>query len=242
MATLDTILVQLEKLNKLDGISISINNLAILYQDIVNKQIQLEERVNFLTDENKQLKNQVNKVNSELDRINQQALNSNIEIAGVPSEDLEDTTEIATKLIDHLGFSDKRIIKSAYRKRGKANTAGLPQPIIVTITDKGQRDQILVARRNKEINSDIVLPNCSPVNNRPVYINEHLTERNKYLLARAKELKRNNKVSAAFVRNGFVIIKSNSDTTEIRITNIKQIDELNTKCGKGYCAQSENIN
>lgn len=242
MATLDAILVQLEKLNKLDGIIVSINNLAISYQDILNKQFQLEERVNFLTDENKQLKNQVNKVNSELDRINQQALNSNIEIAGVPSEDLEDTTEIATKLIDHLGFSDKRIIKSAYRKRGKANTAGLPQPIIVTITDKGKRDQILVARRNKEIKSDIVLPNCSSANNRPVYINEHLTERNKYLLARAKELKRNNKVSAAFVRNGFVIIKSNSDTTEIRITNIKQIDELNTKCGTGDCSQSENIN
>lgn len=229
MATLDDILVQLEKLNKLDGIINSINNLAISYQDILNRQFELEERVTLLTDENKHLKNQVNKVNTELDRINQQALNSNLEIAGVPTDDLEDTTVIATKLIEHLGFSDKGIIKSAYRKRGKANTAGLPQPIIVTITDKGQRDKILVARRNKEINSDIVLPNNSSVNNRPVYINEHLTEGNKYLLARAKELKRYNKVSAAFVRNGFVIIKHNSDTTtEIRLTNIQQINELNT--------------
>lgn len=231
MATLDGILLQLEKLNKLDGIIESINNLAISYHDILNNQLQLEERVNSLTTENIQLKNQVYKVNSELDRINQQALNSNIELAGVPLEDLEDTKEIAIKLIEHLGFSDKTIIKTAYRRRGKVNTAGLPQPIIVTITDKGQRDQILVARRNKEINSDIVLPNCTPVNNRPIYINEHLTERNKYLLARAKELKRYNKVSAVFVRNGFVIIKSNTDTTEIRITNIKQIDELNTECG-----------
>lgn len=228
MATLNDILLQLGKLDKLDGIISSINNLATSYDDILNKQLQLEERVNLLTTENIHLKTQVNKVNSELDRINQQALNTNLEIAGVPSEDQEDTKEIAIKLIDHLGFSDKRIIKTAYRRRGKESTAGLPQPIIVTITDKGQRDQILVARRNKEINSDIVIPNCTSGNNRPIYINEHLTKRNKYLLARAKELKRYNKVSAAFVRNGFVIIKTHSDTTEIRITNINQIDELNT--------------
>lgn len=228
MATLEAILLQLGKLDKLDGIITSINTLAISHQDILNKQLQLEEKVDFLTTENINLKEQLNKVNSELDRINQQALNSNLEIAGVPSDDLEDTKEIAIKLIEHLGISDKTIIKSAYRRRGKASSAGLPQPIIVTITDKGQRDQILVARRNTEINSDIIIPNSTTVNTRPIYINEHLTERNKYLLARAKELKRNNKVTAAFVRNGFVIIKINSNTTEIRITNIKQIDELNT--------------
>lgn len=226
MASIDDILVQLQKLNKLDGIIESLNNLATSYNDILNNQQQLEERVNFLTAENIQLKTQVDKVNCELDRINQLALNSNIEIAGVPSEDLEDVQEIASRLIDHLGFKDNKIIKSAYRRKGRASTAGLPQPIIVTITDKGKRDQILVARRNKDINSDLILPNFT--SNRPIYINEHLTDRNKYLLARAKELKRCNKVSSAFSRNGFVIVKINSDSSEIRITNIKQIDEFNT--------------
>lgn len=247
MATLDTILAKLDKLDKLDGLFITIDNLLDSYKDLVNNQQQLEKKVNFLIAENTQLKNQVNKVNCELDRINQQALNTNIEIAGVPTKDFEDPKVIASRLIEHLGIKDNNIIKSAYRKRGKPSTAGLPQPIIVTIIDKGQRDKILVARRNRDINSDTILPNStSEVNtlgcNRTVYINEHLTDRNKYLLARAKELKRCNKVSSAFTRNGFVIIKIDSDPSEIRITTIRQLDEFNTKRGKGDCHQSTNNN
>lgn len=229
MATLDDILIKLEKLNKSDDIVESIKNLTLMYNNIKLKQQNLESKVNSLTAENIVLKEQIVKVNSQLDRSNQQVLNCNLEIAGVPSTEFEDTTEIARQIIDNLGFKDKTIIKSAYRRRGKATTAGLPQPIIVSITDKGQRDQILVARKTKNLTSQILTSNIASGSiqssnqvlaqlHRPIYINEPLTDRNKYLLARAKELKRLNKV----------IIKSNLERDEIRITNTNQLDEFNT--------------
>lgn len=187
MVTIDDIWLRLEKLDKLDEITELINKLSTICSEIQMKHERLEKRVNLITEENKQLKTQIEIVNCELDRMKQHTLNSNIEIAGVPETVDECPKEITENILQHLGFTEVDTIKNVYRKKGYKNRAGLPQPIIVTIRDKGTRDQILKTKRNLESNlySDITLPSKGS-DKRIIYLNEHLTNHNKYLLKQNK--------------------------------------------------------
>lgn len=231
MATLEDILHTLKKLDKLDEITESVNKLSTICVEIKIKQNQLESKVNFLTDENKQLKNQIEIVNCELDRMKQHTLNSNIEIVGVPETTDENIEEITQNILNHLGFTEADTIKNTYRKKGYKKRAGLPQPIIVTIRDKGIRDQILRKKRNLHTNlySDITSTREVESNSyikRIIYINEHLTDYNKYLFKKAKDLRRSGKIFSTWVRNGYIFIKETENSIDQRITKFSQIDEL----------------
>lgn len=270
MATLEDILIKLNKLNKLDDISESIQHVSTICNDIIAKQEILELRLNQLDFENIQLKQKVEtitnelecikqqhikqnnhthyseRINKSIDRIKQQTLNSNLEIAGVPEFDNDSPKQIALGILQKLGFTEDNIIKSAYRRKSKNTTAGLPKNIIVSISNKGQRDQILAeSRKITNLNTTILeqnyisqyKPKYQSTNNtilatdtnsniRPIYINEHLTDFNKYLLARSKSLRRSGKVVLVYVRNGFVILKVKDNSSEIRIETIRQLDEL----------------
>lgn len=275
MTTLDEILIKLQKLNKLDEITESIRNIATICSDIKSKQKILESRLNLLASENKELKEEVEivtnelnrlkqhknenqhtnyteKINKSIDRINQQTLNSNLEIAGVPEQENDCPKQIAVAILQKLGFTEENLIKSAHRRKSKNTTAGLPKNIIVSLNNKGQRDQILAeSRKIKNLNTTILEKHFNPeykpkyqstistlpatetnTNSRPVYINEHLTDFNKYLLARSKSLRRSGKVLLVYVRNGFVILKVKDDSSEIRIETIRQLDELHIELNR----------
>lgn len=232
MVTLEDILLKLQKLDKLDDITESVKNLAKTYNEIIIKHNILESRVNLLTDENKQLKNQIEQVNCELDRMKQHTLNSNIEIAGVPETLDENAEEITKNILQHLGFSEVDTIKNVYRKKGYRKRAGLPQPIIVTIRDKGIRDQILKKKRNLQSNLYLDIISASEVvsNNsikRIIYLNEHLTDHNKYLFKLSKDLRRAGKIFSTWVRNGYIFVKETENSVDQRITTFSQINELN---------------
>lgn len=228
MVTIEDILLELKKLDKLDAITESINRLATFCTEIQIKQNKLESRVNHLTEENKQLKNQIEIVNCELDRVKQHTLNSNIEIAGVPETVDENAEEITKLILQNLGFTEVDTIKNAYRKKGYKKRAGLPQPIIATIRDKGTRDQILKRKRNLHTNLylDNIITN-EVESNRIIYLNEHLTDHNKYLFKQAKDLIRAGKIFSTWVRNGYIIIKETESSIDQRITKFSQINELN---------------
>lgn len=234
MVTIDDILIKLEKLNKLDQITESINNLSTICNEIKVQQGILESRVNLLTVENKQLKSQVEKVNCELDRMKQHTLNSNIEIVGVPETVNENPEEISNKIFTYLGFTANNIIKSAYRKKGYKNRAGLPQPIIVTIQDKGTRDQILKTKRNLQTTLDsniLAIPQEANNNHtkRIIYLNEHLTDHNKYLYKKTKDLRRTGKIFSTWVRNGYILIKESENSIDQRVSTFAQVNELNAR-------------
>lgn len=234
MVTLEEILVKLEKLNKLDEITESLHSLSTICNEIKIKQNILESRVDLLTVENKQLKNQIEKINSEIDRMKQHTLNSNIEIAGVPESIDENAELISSKILTHLGFTEADTIKCAYRKKGYKNRAGLPPPIIVTIRDKGTRDQILKTKRNQQTNlySDILSTSAEAHTNnikRILYLNEHLTDHNKYLYKLTKDLRRTGKIFSTWVRNGYILIKQTESSVDQRITSFAEINEFNAR-------------
>lgn len=224
MATIiDEIKIKLQKLDILDDLNIAIKSLISTCAELEARQSNLESRITDLSKENLDLKTQVKKINSDFDRYKQQALNSNIEIAGVPVTENESPIKIAETIISKLGFQNETIIKHAYRKKTYKTRAGLPPTIIVKIENKGIRDQILKRKRQQTLDTSI-LDNCS--SKRLVYINEHLTDINKYIFKRAKDLRRCGTIVGSWVRNGYVIIKEKENSDVQRITCLSQLDEL----------------
>lgn len=238
---------------KLDNFESRYNDLSIKYEDLENKYSDLNVKYEELVSDNIDLHNKYTSVNKSIDRINQQSLNSNIEIAGVPDLESESPTEIASTIFKKLGFLDEKIIRSAYRRNSKNIISGLPKNIIVSIVDKGQRDRILAASRKiKNLNTSILEDNYNliqkqksdpqssgsnsqpnkDINTRPIYLNEHLTDFNKYLLARSKNLRRSGKVFMAYARNGFVIVRVEANSPEIRIESVAQLDDIHDEHNK----------
>lgn len=247
---LDTVKSNKSQLNdlgdKLDNFEARYNDLSIKYEDLEHKYTELNEKFDQLVSDNIDLHNKYMSVNKSIDRINQQSLSSNIEIAGVPELESETPSTIVAAILKKLGFSDENIIKSAYRRSSKNKVSGLPKNIIVSIADKGKRDKILAASRKvKNLNTSILEKDYTIIhkqksdpqrsgsnteppekNSRPIYLNEHLTDFNKYLLARAKNLRRSGKVFMAYARNGFVIVKVEANSSEIRIESVVQLDDI----------------
>lgn len=235
MATIEDILLKLEKLKQLDTITESVTRFATICYDLEAQLQHLVTRVNLLTDENKQLKNQIEIVNCELDRSKQNSLKTNLEIAGIPVTENEDLVKISTEIFSHLGITDEKSVKYAYRKRSSRNKAQ-PPPIIVSTDNKGLRDRVLKNKR-KEILDTTILNNFQhkqSTHKRLIYINEHLTDFNKYILKRAKDLRRSGKIFGTWVRNGFIIIKNEADSVEQIITKISQIEELELDGGNRF--------
>lgn len=223
---------------ELSEVKTSLQNFKVKYNE-------LNDRCEYLENENEFLKQKYDTLSISIDRINQQALSSNLEIAGIYETETEDTKEIVSKIITNLGYNTPNIVKSAYRRNTKSSASGLPKPIIVSLVDKGVRDKILVASRKiKNLNTTIITTPASTTSEtidstitngasssieaRPVYINEHLTDFNKYLLARSKQLYRKNKLYSVYVRNGFILVRIEESSPEIRIVKAAQLDEFDT--------------
>lgn len=220
-----------------------LNEVKTSLQSFKVKYNELNDRCEYLENENEFLKQKYDTLSITIDRINQQALSSNLEIAGILETESEDTKEIVSKIIANLGFETPNIVRSAYRRKTKSTASGLPKPIIVSLVDKGIRDKILVASRKvRNLNTSII---TNPINStgessesntglasnseiRPIYINEHLTDFNKYLLARSKQLYRKNKLFSVYVRNGFILARTEESSSEIRIVKAAQLDEFDS--------------
>lgn len=224
--------------SELSEVKTSLQNFKVKYNE-------LNDRCDYLENENEILKQKYDTLSTSIDRINQQALSSNLEIAGIPEIETEDTKEIVSQIISNLGFDTPNIVKSAYRRKTKSSASGLPKPIIVSLIDKGVRDKILVSSRKiKNLNTTIITNPASTIaensdstitsrvyssnETRPVYINEHLTDFNKYLLARTKQLYRKNKLYSVYVRNEFILARIEEGSPEIRIVKAAQLDEFDS--------------
>lgn len=241
-ATADDIMKKLELLDKIED---SLRDVKNNYKLIKEKYLNLETIVNDLSIENKNLTLKLETINSELDRSKQNSIKTNLEISGIPVTENEDLVEISTAIFSHLGITEEKSIKYAYRKRSRRNKAE-PPPIIVSTDNKGIRDRVLKNKRKRTLDTTILnnlqqtqdrISDCTVIRSsqkRLIYINEHLTDFNKYILKRAKDLRRSGKIFGTWVRNGFVIIKKEANSTEQTLTKISQIEELEFDGGNRF--------
>lgn len=185
-------------------------------------------RVTTLENENTQLRSNISDLESLQQNINdveQRGRLNNLEIFGIAERKTEALVPLICKIGSVLGVTvTGEDVDYATRIPSRVKTNGLPKAIIVKFKSIQLRDSLLSAVRKRRglASTDIGIPGES----KPIYINEHLTARNKALLKatriKCKELGFQN----VWTRNAKIYVRQHNKAPAIRIFKIDQMDNV----------------
>lgn len=137
------------------------------------------------------------------------------------------TSNIFRKL--NVQIKDTEVI-NIYRKHKRHTNSGLPPTIIVTLINSKIKQKILDSKKHIKIKNGEIIdtelnnlanddPNKLLDHNRLIYINDHLIRSNEFLFKKARDLKRDNKIKFAWVKNGKVFIRKTDTSRVINFNN-----------------------
>lgn len=197
------------------------------------------QKMDGLAEKLKSCETQIQSLTDENDRINQYGRFNNVEISGIPLKKNENLQAIMRDLFIKVGlpYSDE-IIDSIHRVRrypdpvrGKpkrltddddeSSTTGRnvdqrrDPSIIVRFSRRRCKDELIAAVRSRRgiLTSDIGVDGPP----RPIFVNEHLTPKNKLLLRRARELKTEKGYMYIWVRNCVIHMRKKDNAPVIKI-------------------------
>lgn len=184
----------------------------------------------------------VTDLQDKIDSMEQQARQNNIEICNIP----EKRGENLLTLVETIGTTikcqlDKKDIVSIHRvPHARKEEYSRPKNIIVKLCSRILRDNFLSAYRlSKGLKTDQLDFSGPPRN---IYINEHLTLRNKQLFRKCREAAKKHNCKYVWIKNATVLarvsdtspifaIRNENDICKLRKTSadvIKQICEITT--------------
>ncbi|KAL4702364.1 hypothetical protein ACJJTC_004672 [Scirpophaga incertulas] len=220
---------------KLDSLDLAISNFKD-EQDDISKRVSylsddvlaLKTKLTTIENENTNLKSKLSELEGlqqSVGEVEQRARLNNLEIFGVPERKSEDLLLITSQIASAVGVTiTAQDVEFATRLPTRAKNSGLPKTVIVKFKTVQLRDSLLSAARKKRglTTADINIPGDV----RSIYVNEHLTPRNKTLLkltrAKCKELGFQN----VWTRNTKIYVRKHVKSPAIRIFNFEQIDKL----------------
>lgn len=216
-----------QKINKLldnqEYLTYEVNNLKIIIEDykkITNEIIQCNLK---LQQENEILKNDINKVQYKFDNLEQKTRENNLIINGVEKTSDENLIEAVLEITQTLDVEiDQNDIIDVYRMENKENLSGLPSPIMFKVKNKDIVSKILKNKKGKKLNTNM-LPS-KKYESRPIYINEDLIKQRQFLYKKARDARKGKKIEFAWVKDGEIFIRKNSES---RIIVLKHINQLN---------------
>lgn len=179
-----------------------------------NKIESLEAQITELTQDNKQLKLEMN-MNNQRDRL------LNLEIVGVTEGKDENLTAIVMSIAKHANvlLSSEDIVE-VNRISPKSRQPGRPRNIVVKLKSRLLKDNIISgARKNRLTTKDLDL--TSDV--RPIYVNEHLTQQNKFLLKKCRETAKQKQYQYVWTKNGRIYVRRNDISPALQVTQDSDI-------------------
>ncbi|VVC87683.1 unnamed protein product [Leptidea sinapis] len=196
-------------------------------QECMEKDIlSLKESLEFLHNDHTELKKcsnesasnnlsgQVQFLQDKIDSMEQQSRQCNIELCNVPEKRGENLLSIIESVGTAIKFNiDPKSIFSIHRVPHARNEDNIrPKNIIVKLSSRVTRDNILSAfRMSKGLNTEQLGFTCS---SRSIYMNEHLTLKNKCLFRESKAAARKNGCKYIWIRNATILARR-SDTSPI---------------------------
>lgn len=157
--------------------------------------------------------NQVTLLQNKIDAMEQQARLFNIEIVNLPERRDENLLSIVEKIGSVIKHPiNKSDILSAHRVPHFDKECTRPKNVIIKFATKIYRDNVITASRiTRALKSD-QLGISGTVHN--VYINEHLTNKNKQLFRLCREQAKKSNYKFTWVKHGTVLVRQ-SETTPI---------------------------
>lgn len=176
------------------------NNFKDLQKQLEDKDIEIFN-----------LKKSVSVLQSSFNQHEQLSLKNELEIQGLTEQKTENLTHvmltISQKLSVELHDSD---INNIYRAGPKLNPNTKkplqPRPIIVELTRKAKRDELLSsARVRKNLSSESIHPTTVPVTK--IYLNERLTKANRLLFRETRTKASIHGFRYCWLRNGSIFVR-----------------------------------
>ncbi|KAJ0172764.1 hypothetical protein K1T71_011903 [Dendrolimus kikuchii] len=213
-----------EKFSKLidefSDIKTSIKFINEQYEDLRGKNEKIEQRVAVLEEKSTLFQNnssQISILENKMDVMEQQARQCNVEISNVPEKRGENLLTILQEMSSLMKVSlTKQEIVSIHRVPQLSPGNSNPKNIILKFSTRNVRDNFIAAARlNKGITSE-QLKISGPVTK--IYINEHLTLKNKNLFRQARNTAREKNFRFVWVKHGtiFVRVSETAPVTAIR--------------------------
>ncbi|KAL4721536.1 hypothetical protein ACJJTC_001072 [Scirpophaga incertulas] len=168
---------------------------------------------------------QISALQNKIDIMEQQARSYNIEIANLPERRNENLLSIVEKIgcvIKHpVHTSD---IVSVHRVPHFDNRNTRPKNIIARFTTKIIRNNFLVAARaTKGLKSDQLSVSGTVQN---VYINEHLTVKNKQLFRMSREQAAKNNFKYVWIKHGTVLVRQTDSSAIFAVRNKQDVKKI----------------
>jgi hypothetical protein len=155
------------------------------------------------------------KLQQTINELRQYSYSDNLEIVGIPETDNEDIYSVLESTARAIDVPFKREdISIAHRvPSAKVKT----RPIIVRFISRSTKILWKDSAKTKgRLSSTEIHPNLPK---QSVYLNEHLTSYNKYLLGKAKGLAKNGDLAFVWVREGRILVRKSKDAPAKRISH-----------------------
>lgn len=198
------------------------------FESIVAKLNEKVSIIEKLTKENTELKSVVDNLSNRLEAVDQQARANNIEMQGIPEKENENLLSIIKTIGENIGCPIEPTEVDTVFRAAHRESSDKPRSIIIKLLSKQKRDNILSAAKLKRRSSDSISRGLKVDNiSKELYINEHLTPKNKLILKKSKEMARSKNYKYIWVRNGVVFARSNDRSRVIKILNENDVNKIN---------------
>lgn len=223
--TLEKIYSELKFLNQAQGNMC--NQLGELKKTIDDYKMIVDN----LIEENTELKNQNEILTSKIENIEyimdedkQKQLQNNLVITGISEVENENLKQIVMEIGKVLEVNiQEEDIQHVERKFTTSKNSGFPKSIIIQFKKENLKNEILTQNKTKRINTRSLNNTCEKRN---IYIQQQLTKRRQYLYKLARDLKRENLIKYAWVKDGEIYIRKTDSSKIIRIKQKYQIDNF----------------
>lgn len=184
------------------------------------KELKLEIR--RLVDKNLDLEKENKNLRDRLDELEQHHRLNNLEIKGLPADcdEVEVVKEIGNKLGEEIVDTDIDICHKVDIPHSKDRN------VIVRFTRRSKRNAVLAKARKMRLTTDALgFEGAS----KPVFLNEHLTQKNKRLLGAAIAKKKSVAWKYVWTSNGKVLARRGESTPILRISTMSDVERMSAQ-------------
>lgn len=183
-----------------------LTNFAATIQDLETRVKKVEK----IAQDIPSLQNDIAKIQDNLQDRDQWARANNVEIRGIPLKKNENLYEIAQKIGQLCDFPIKKE-EINYIARIPTRVPKGEKPIIIAFNNRYTKEELVaLSRRSNQLN----LKNLGYNATGNLYVNDHLTQRNKNLLSKARSLAKDNNYKFVWVKHCKIMVRK-SETSPI---------------------------
>lgn len=210
------------------SLNITTEDMQHFRKEIIEMKKELKELDRFKT-EVIELRAEVLDLRQQLDSREQRLFHKDIELSGITEHSGENLSQIISNVTVKLGVDlDPRDIddikRVGVRGQGGGNKAERPRPVILTLTRRAPRDQLLrAARVRRGLTTDMIQVPGAP---RRVYLNEHLTKSNRVLYSKARAAGAQLKFKFVWTSNGKIFMRRTETSSVLSVSSEAVIDKL----------------